>query len=862
MKRLLIFTFLFLTTAVCAVAQSSMTDNQVMAFVVKEHEAGTSQAQIVTKLMQRGVDIQQIRRVRRKYENEKNGMGMVSADRGQTADNRMRKNNGKHKTDDLDGPKNSRSNSNFRVSGVDMRGSGIDDSSEDFVQMQDELGTILPTDTAALVKQLMEEREHNRRKVFGRDIFNNKDLTFEPNMNIATPQNYRLGPGDAVIIDIYGASQKTVQSTVSPDGEVTIEGFGPVQVSGLTVAQANARLRSTLGSRYSSSKIKLTVGQTRTIMVNVMGEVKAPGTYTLSAFATVFHALYMAGGTNELGTLRNIKVYRNSKLVSNVDIYDYILNGKLTGNVRLADNDVIVVGPYDCLVNITGKVKRPMYYEMKPNESIASLLKYAGNFTGDAYKKAVRVNRKTGKEYSVFNVGEFDFSSFHIADGDSVSVDSVYPRYANTVELKGAVFRPGMYNLGEQVNSVRSLIEHADGLLESAFTGRAVIHRMKEDRTLEVVSVNLGAVLDGSAADVPLKENDVLLVATKQEMMTERTITIRGEVQFPGVYKYADNETLEDFVVQAGGLTDKASTINVSVSRRVNDAKALRPDSIIARNYTLALKDGLIADGTPGFVLMPFDEVYVTKSPAYVEQQNVSVEGEVLFPGTYSLTKRNLRVSDLFKKSGGSNDLAYLKGARLMRRANEAEKLRMQAVLKMQKEEQQKNLLELAASSNNGSSVQQAAEGAKKANIAKFEVPNEYPVGIDLVEAIKNPGSDADIVLREGDRLIVPQYNGTVKINGAVMYSNTVAYEKGKSVAYYVDQAGGFASDAVKRRAYIIYMNGKVAKVGHGAKVQPGCEIVVPAKLKRKMSVAETMSLGSSMSSIAAMIATIANLSK
>ena len=862
MKRLLIFTFLFLTTAVCAVAQSSMTDNQVMAFVVKEHEAGTSQAQIVTKLMQRGVDIQQIRRVRRKYENEKNGMGMVSADRGQTDDNRMRKNNGKHKTDDLDGPKNSRSNSNFRVSGVDMRGSDIDDSSEDFVQMQDELGTILPTDTAALVKQLMEEREHNRRKVFGRDIFNNKDLTFEPNMNIATPQNYRLGPGDAVIIDIYGASQKTVQSTVSPDGEVTIEGFGPVQVSGLTVAQANARLRSTLGSRYSSSKIKLTVGQTRTIMVNVMGEVKAPGTYTLSAFATVFHALYMAGGTNELGTLRNIKVYRNSKLVSNVDIYDYILNGKLTGNVRLADNDVIVVGPYDCLVNITGKVKRPMYYEMKPNESIASLLKYAGNFTGDAYKKAVRVNRKTGKEYSVFNVGEFDFSSFHIADGDSVSVDSVYPRYANTVELKGAVFRPGMYNLGEQVNSVRSLIEHADGLLESAFTGRAVIHRMKEDRTLEVVSVNLGAVLDGSAADVPLKENDVLLVATKQEMMTERTITIRGEVQFPGVYKYADNETLEDFVVQAGGLTDKASTINVSVSRRVNDAKALRPDSIIARNYTLALKDGLIADGTPGFVLMPFDEVYVTKSPAYVEQQNVSVEGEVLFPGTYSLTKRNLRVSDLFKKSGGSNDLAYLKGARLMRRANEAEKLRMQAVLKMQREELQKNLLELAASSNNGSSVQQAAEGAKKANIAKFEVPNEYPVGIDLVEAIKNPGSDADIVLREGDRLIVPQYNGTVKINGAVMYSNTVAYEKGKSVAYYVDQAGGFASDAVKRRAYIIYMNGKVAKVGHGAKVQPGCEIVVPAKLKRKMSVAETMSLGSSMSSIAAMIATIANMSK
>ena len=862
MKRLLVFAFLLLTLPVGMMAQSSMTDSQVMAFVVKEHEAGTSQAQIVTKLMQRGVDIQQIRRVRNKYENEKNGMGVVAAGDGQATANRMRKNNGKQKTSAADDDRDLTAGSNYRVEGIDMRRAATDEGSADFMQMQDELGNILPTDTATLVKRLLEERESKRRKVFGRDIFNNKDLTFEPNMNIATPQNYRLGPGDAVIIDIYGASQKTVQGTVSPDGEVTIEGFGPVQVSGLTVAQANARLRSTLGSRYSSSKVKLTVGQTRTIMVNVMGEVVAPGTYTLSAFATVFHALYMAGGTNDLGTLRNIKVYRNSKLITVVDIYDYILNGKLTGNVRLADNDVIVVGPYDCLVTVSGKVKRPMIYEMKQNESIASLLKYAGNFTGDAYKKAVRVNRKTGKEYSVFNVGEFDFSSFRIADGDSVSVDSVYPRFANTVELKGAVFRPGMYNLGEQVNSVRTLIEHADGLLESAFTGRAVIHRLKADRTLEVVSVNLGAVLDGSAPDVPLKENDVLLVGTKQEMMTERTITIRGEVQYPGVYKFADNETVEDFVLQAGGLTDMASLVNVTVNRRVSDPKAERPDSVIAKTYTLSLKDGLVADGKPGFVLMPFDEVFVMKSPAYVEQQNVSVEGEVLFPGTYTLTKRNLRVSDLFKMAGGSNALAYIKGARLMRRANEVEKLRMQAVLKMQKEEQQKNLLELAASSNNSSSIQQAAEGAKNANIAKFEVPNEYPVGIDLAEAIKKPGSDADIVLREGDRLVVPQYNGTVKVNGAVMYSNTVAYENGKRVSYYIDQAGGFASDAVKSRAYIIYMNGKVAKVGHGAKVRPGCEIVVPAKLKRKMSVAETMSLGSSMSSIAAMIATIANMTK
>ena len=852
-------------TSAKAMAQSSMTDDQVMSFVVKEHNAGTSNAQIVTKLMQKGVDISQIRRVRTRYEREakQGGLGNISAENSQKGTSRLRTNNGKTREDYGKVADQEASNySNYRVKAQQDNPyrHTYDNNDEEYVDMQDEMYGIFP-DSTQMLQRLLAEQKMKKKKVFGRDIFNNKELSFEPNMNIATPQNYRLGPGDAVIIDIYGASQKTIESTVSPDGTVTIDGYGPVSVSGLTVAQANARLRSTLGSRYTSSHVRLTVGQTKTIMVNVMGEVKAPGTYTLSAFATVFHALYMAGGTNELGTLRNIKVYRNNRLVTVVDIYDYILNGKLTGNVRLADNDVIVVGPYDCLVNITGKVKRPMFYEMKKSESINSLLKYSGNFTGDAYKKAVRVNRKTGREYTVFNVGEFDFSSFRIEDGDSVSVDSILPRYANTVEVKGAVFRPGMYNLGEQVNSVRTLVEHAEGLTEEAFTNRAVMHRMKADRSLEVISIDIEGIMSGKVADVPLKENDVLFIPTRQDKMTERTITIRGEVQYPGVYKYADNETIEDFVLQAGGLTDKASVVNVNVSRRVSDAKALRPDSVIAQTFTLSLKDGFVVDGTPGFVLMPFDEVSIRKSPAYAEQQNVKIEGEVMFTGEYTLAKRNSRLSDLFKKAGGATEEAYIKGARLIRRANETEKARMEAVLKMQREQQQKNLLQLAASSNGGN-IQQAAEGAKNAELEKFNIPNEFPVGIDLEAAIKNPGCDEDLVLREGDRLVVPQYNGTVKINGAVMYANTVAYEKGKRASYYIDQAGGFASDAMKSKAYIIYMNGKVAKLGHGAKVQPGCEIVIPAKLKRKMSMAETMSLGTSMSSIAAMIATIANLSK
>ena len=867
MKKYIVLVLLMIFSIGSASAQtSSMTDDQVMRLVVKEHERGTSNAQIVTKLMQQGVDISQIRRVRNKYERQMKQGGVAGASEEVASKDatRLRTNNGKTREDYGKGIDEKAENySNYRVKAQKDKDykHTYDEDDEEFMDFQDEMDGLIP-DTAMMIKRLLAEREMKRKKVFGRDIFNNKELSFEPNMNIATPQNYRLGPGDAVIIDIYGASQKTIQSTVSPDGEVTIEGYGPVNVSGLTVAQANARLRSTLGSRYRSSRIKLTVGQTKTIMVNVMGEVKAPGTYTLSAFATVFHALYMAGGTNDLGTLRNIKVYRNNRLVTVVDIYDYILNGKLTGNVRLADNDVIVVGPYDCLVTITGKVKRPMIYEMKKNESVNSLLKYSGGFTGDAYKKSVRVNRKTGRERSVYNVEEFDFSSFRIDDGDSVSVDSILPRYANTVEVKGAVFRPGMYNIGDQINSVRTLVEHAEGLTEDAFTARAVMHRMKSDRNLEVISVDIAGILAGTSPDIPLKENDVLFIPTRQDKMIERTITIRGEVQYPGTYLYAEHETIEDFVLQAGGLTDKASTINVLVSRRVNDTKATKPDSIIAKTYTLSLKDGFVIDGKPGFELMPYDEVSIRKSPAYTEQQNVEIEGEVLFGGTYTLSRGNSRLSDLFHKAGGGTDQAYIKGARLMRKANEAEKARMEAVLKMQREQQQKNLLQLAASSNNASAITQTAKDAKDADLQKFNVPDEYPVGIDLAEALKHPGSDADMILREGDRLIVPQYNSTVKINGAVMYANTVAYEKGKSISRYIDEAGGFASDANKSKAYIIYMNGKVAKVGHGAKVQPGCEIVIPAKMKRKMTAAEMMSMGSSMSSIAAMIATIANLSK
>ena len=873
MKRYILSVLLTLCT-LGGFAQSSMTDTQVMEFVQKEHKRGTSQAQIVTKLMQSGVDISQIRRVREAYEKMQKGNAAFGATTEKTAADRSRTNNGqlhpgKSRRQIADATLDSYNTeeqevnrySDGRVSANRSWTNTYDENDGEYLKMQEEMNAWMPQDTATMYNNLLKQLSRNRKKVWGRDIFNNKSLSFEPNMNMALPRNYRIGPGDAVFIDVYGASQKSYQTTVAPDGIITLDGFGPIQVSGLTVAQANSRIREKLGRRYSSSSIRLSVGQTHTIMVNVVGEVKTPGTYTLSAFATVFNALYMAGGIGELGTLRNIKVYRGGSLISTVDVYDFLRRGHLTGNVRLADNDVIVVGPYEMLAQVSGKVKRPMFYEMKRGESLGTLISYAGGFAGDAYTRSVRVRRKTGRQYSIFNVNEFDMRSFRVSDEDSVSVDSVIPRYENMVEVKGAVFRPGMYEVGGRINSVRGLIEAADGLTEAAFSPHAVLHRKKADRTLEVISVDVDGILTGRVADIPLQNEDVLFIPTKTEVQEQQTITIHGEVLYPGVYKYADNESLEDFILQAGGLKQTASTVRVDVSRRISNPQALAPDSVIARTYSFSLRDGFVIDGAPGFVLEPFDEVYVRKSPGTNVQQNVSIEGEVVFAGNYTLTSRRMRLSDIFKAAGGGTELAYIKGARLERRPTPSERLRMEAAYKMQQEQQRKNMIDLAVKTKNATIVQAVQENDKKTQ-EKFQVPDSYPVGIELDKAIANPGGDEDVLLREGDRIIVPQYNGTVKINGAVMYPNTVGYVEGKSVAYYIDQAGGFASDAKKSNTYILYMNGMLAKVGHNAKVRPGCEIIVPTKIQSRMSLAETLSVGSSAASIAAVIATIASLLK
>lgn len=804
MKKIIFSLFLSMMTV--AMMAQGMTDSQVAQFIQREMKAGTSQSQIVTKLVQRGVKVDQIRRVKAQYEKQQRQVASV-ATTGSSNDKTIR----------------------LRQS------SNAEQTSQEILPMETVGDAPLSEmDRALAVQDSLNVSLQNTKKVFGRDIFNNRALSFEPAMNIATPQNYLVGPGDQIIVDVYGASQRTVSETVSPDGTITIPGYGPIQLAGLSVSAAKEKLRSTLGSRYSSSRINMTVGQTRSILINVMGEVKVPGTYTLSAFATVFHALYMAGGINDLGTLRNIKVFRGGHQISTVDIYDYILNGRMTGNVRLQDNDVIIVGPYDALVEIEGNVKRPMFYEMRKNESVSTLLKYAGGFSGNAYKKSVRLLRKTGRLKSVYNVEEFDMSSFQVDDGDIVSVDSILDRYENMVEIKGAIFRPGLYQLGNEINSVRSLIQHAEGVTEDAFTARGVMHRMKADRTLEVIPVDVKGILSGTSPDIPLKNEDVLFIPTQSDLQQQRTLTIHGEVMYPGPYQYADNETLEDLILQAGGLTDAASIAKVDVSRRIVDPKATTSSKVIAKTYTFSLKDGFVIDGTPGFILEPYDEVYVRRSPGYQVQRNITVSGEVLFEGEQTLSTKNMRISDAIKMAGGVTSDAYVRGARLERKLNDDEKARRKFLMKQ---------------------LRYQSADKDTINTDQLDLGDTYTVGIYMDKALENPGSEYDVVLREGDRIVVPEYNGTVKISGNVMYPNTVSYHPGKSYKYYIKQAGGFGNRAKKSKTWILYQNGTMAIVGHGTKIEPGCEIIVPTKIPFDYSkLSQLIQIGTNMTSLVAMI--------
>ena len=848
-KKSLILCFMLLCFSATPWAQGSgLTDKQVMEYVEMGMQQGKSQQQIATELARRGVTREQAERVKKLYEQgqkseksatSKSGNSRTDANKNLTSDKEYVGRDFNFENGNATGTSKSKV---YKYVTTQELPEGADSLSFSL----DKTGNLVSKSGVTIFKEELPED-----MVFGRNIFNTSNLTFEPSSNLPTPTNYRLGAGDEIIIDIWGTSQVSIQQTITPDGAINIDNLGLVFLNGMTVNQATNYLRKELNKIYAglsdenpTSHIKVSLGNSRTIQVNVMGEVYQPGTYAISAFSTVFHALYNAGGVSDIGSLRNIQVVRNGKSIANVDVYDFIMQGKTKDNISLQEGDVIIVNPYEALVKIEGNVKRPMKYEMKADETVATLLKYAGNFASDAYTRSMKLVRQNGKEYQIFTVDDMDYSVFKLKDGDVLTAEAILDRYENKLEVKGAVYRPGIYQFGGDLNTVKQLIEKADGVMADAFLGRAVLHREREDLTKEIIQVDLKAILNGSRPDIALKRNDVLYIPSIHDLQDLGNIELFGEVARPGKYIYADNMTLEDLIIQAGGLLESASTVKVDVSRRIKDAKSTEAASTIGKMFSFALKDGFVVDGEAGFVLEPYDQVYVRRSPGYQPQVNVTIEGEILYNGTYSLTTKNERLSDLVKKAGGATPYAYIKGAKLMRKANEEEMKRMADVMK----------------------IMQREMGAQTDSL-KLELDNIYSVGIDLEKALAKPGGDADIALREGDQLIIPEMTNTVKINGAVMMPNTVSYKKGETVSYYISQAGGYANGARKSKAFIIYMNGQVAEVKKFSKkqIEPGCEIVVPIKDKskaEKWNIQTILGIASSIGSLGLTAASLANILK
>ena len=810
MRRFFSSLFFLFFFSVIILAQR-ISDEQVIQYAQEASQQGKSQIEMVNELMRRGATREQLERLK-----NQNAGSYSSKGESQIAANQQRLRNS-----------------------VDSE--SVSDLAIPLTSITVEQQGTNPSHGSSL-------QEKGTKKIFGMDFFSNRYLSFEPNSNIPTPINYRLGPGDEVIIDIWGASENTIRQIISPDGSINVKGIGPMYLSGKTVREAENYLQRELTKIYeglseNSSQITFTLGQNRSIQISVMGEVKTPGTYTLSSFASAFHALYYAGGVNSIGSLRDIKVIRNGKIIGNIDVYEYLMEGKTSSDIRLMEDDIILVNPYQSLVNITGNVKRPMYYEMKSGETISSLLKYSGGFTGDAYSQNIRLIRlNSGREKQIYNIDEMDYPRFILNDADSLVVEAVLNRFENMIEVIGAVYRGGMYQLNGEVNTVKNLIQKAEGLRGDAFLDRAQLQRQREDLTLEMIPVDLRGILNGTVADVPLIKNDILYIPSIHDLMEERMLTIHGEVARPGTYLYADNMSVNDLVIQAGGLLESASTARVDVSRRIKKPDSSIPGNAVGESFSFELKDGfLIGADSDKFKLEPFDEVYIRKSPVYHKQQNVSVTGEVLYMGNYALSKKNERISDLVKRAGGLTEDAYVKGARLIRRMTQEEVRRKNDALRI------------------------AQTASDSISIQTLELDMTYQVGIDLNLALAKPGSDADLVLREGDQLIIPEYVNTVKINGAVMYPNTVVYGSGKSLKYYVEQAGGYANLAKKRKAYVVYMNGTVARLKSSSSkaIEPGCEIIIPSKEeKRRMTTGEILSIGTSIASLGMMVATLVNIIK
>lgn len=814
MKRKLFL--LFVGVAILAIAGfARMSDNEVLQYIKTQSALGKSEQVIGRELVARGVSPEQVERIKARQERE-----MTQQPATVTATDKISQSRGSRtsRTGEINDGNLNLNRNNTSIENIDAE---------------------YQTDYALA-------EEPVRKEVFGHNVFNERNLSFAPSDNLATPQNYILGPGDEVVIDLWGENEEHLRQTISPEGSIMVAQLGPIYLSGNTVQQANNIVRDRFARKYggiadSRSDINVTLGQVRSIQVDVMGEVARPGTFRLSPFSTVFHALYNAGGINDIGTLRNIEVLRNGKRISNVDIYDYLFRGKQTGNVRLQEGDVIIVPPYVELVNVEGNVKRPMYYEIKPGETLETIIDYAGGFTGDAYSDMVRLSRSNGRENELVNVEKGDFKNYRLRNGDAVSVGTILDKFTNRVELRGAVSRPGMYALGNDIFTVNDLISKANGLLDDAYTGRVMLYREAPDLSLEIEAIDLAAIMTGMSPDIELRPNDMIVISSIHELKDRGELTIQGEVARPGTYPYANNTTVEDLIVQAGGLLSGASTARVDVARRIIDPTAEHASSMIAESFSLSIEKGLMAGNDSDFKLMPYDVVTVRRSPGYAAQEFVTIGGEVAFTGPYVLEEKNERIASLIARAGGVSENAYVRGASLVRKMSEAEILK------------RREAFELA----------QRTAGNDSINMQMLDFPTEYRVGIELDKALANPGCEYDVVLRDGDRIFIPEETTTVSINGEVLQPNTVTYVKGRKIKDYVNSAGGYTERANKKSVYIVYMNGNIKKAGRNTKVEPGCQILVPTKLpKQRTSVAEIMGYINSFASLGVMAASVASLLK
>ncbi len=881
----------FMLSGTCSMyAQSTMTDKQVLEYVLNALKSGKDQQTIAIELARRGVTEEQAMRVKSLYEEQMASGSVQGNNRNAGNASRSRSRSLSGRTDEStylgrDFDLNSRQRSkvkgqrskvsknngfqngtngnagynNAYTNPYDYSAMGGQQSQYMRQGYNPNYGNRLLTQEEQLAQQGNnladnifgesdnypgDEEPEEEEQIWGRNIFNSPYLTFEPSQNLATPKNYVMGAGDEVIIDIWGDNEITIRQEISPDGNITVENLGPVQLAGKTIEECQRYLRGQLSKIYSgldrqdgTTQLLVSLGQARTIQVNVMGEVAMPGTYNLSSFATAFHALYSAGGVSDIGSLRKVSIIRNGHTVGTIDVYSFILKGKLDGDILLQEGDVVIVPSYEQLVEMKGNIRRPMLYEMKEGETLSDLIRYAGGFGKKAYNKTLRVVRENNQEMEICTVNRNEYSTFKTQDGDVVEVEGVLDRYTNKLEIRGAVCRPGLYQLGV-INTVQQLIEAADGLMGDAFTSHAVLQRENADYTRSMISIDVAGIMNGSVADVPLQKNDMLYIPSIHDLNDMPIVAIHGQVARPGNYVFAKGMTIEDLVVQAGGLLESAATSRVDVARRIKDPSGENESEVLSETFRFKLGENFKTDND--FELAPYDEVYIRQSPRYSEQQNITVKGEVLFPGEYALTHKNERLSSVIEKAGGLTSFGYAKGARLTRRISEEEKLRQEDAIAM------------------------ARTARDSVDLTRLGTSSQYSVGIDLEKALASPGTDMDLVLRNGDVLEIPEFTNTVKISGAVMYPNTVSYVEGKKVRYYIEQAGGFGNEAKKSKAYIVYMNGEVtrAKLRKRGIIEPGCEIIVPMKNQSNWNVQQTMSVATASASLATMVATIANMLK